>query len=137
MDRPALLVRNGTGLVHRLADDVDDASERAVADRHRDRLAGVRHLLAAHEALGRVHGDGAHGVLAQVLGHLEDEPLVAVLGLERIQDCRQVAIELHVDDGAHDLADTTDYVGCHCSRFLLLRLPGQALGHRGRSTQPI
>ena len=24
-----------------------------------------------------------------------------------------MAVELHVDDGAHDLADATDYVGCH------------------------
>ena len=114
MDGAALLVGNGARLVHRLADDVDDAPERAVAHRHRDRLAGVGHLLAAHQAFGGVHGDRAHGVLAQVLGHLEDQPLVAVLGLERVEDRRQMAVELHVDDGAHHLADTTDYVGCHC-----------------------
>ena len=29
-------------------------------------------------------------------------------------DGRQVAFELHVDDGAHDLGDATDLVGC-CS----------------------
>ena len=61
-------------------------------DRHGDRGAGVDHLLAAGQALGRVHGDGAHGVLAQVLGDLEDEPerlaraLVGVGGLQRVQD---------------------------------------------------
>ena len=51
-----------TGLVDRLADDVDDAPERLVADRHRDRRAGVGDFLAAHQAFGRVHGDAAHGV---------------------------------------------------------------------------
>ena len=65
-----------------------------VADRHRDRLAGVDHLLAAHQAFGGVHGDGAHGVLAEMLGDLEHQPVAAVLGLERVQDRRQVAVEL-------------------------------------------
>ena len=102
-------------LVDRLADDVHDAAERLVADRHRDRLAGVGHLLAADEAFGRVHGDGAHGVLAQVLGDFEHQALALVLGLERVQDLRQMAVELHVDDGAHHLTDLTDLVArCHC-----------------------
>ena len=48
------------GLVDRLADDVDDAAERAVADRHRDRRAGVGDFLAAHQTFGGVHRDGAH-----------------------------------------------------------------------------
>ena len=125
-------VRDGARLVHRLADDVDDAPERAVADRHRDRLAGVGHLLAAHQAFGGVHGDRAHGVLAQVLGHLEHQPVAAVLGLERVEDRRQMPVELHVDDGAHHLADTTDYVGCHCSFPASSVLLGVRPGRRGR-----
>ena len=64
-------------------------------------------LLAAHEAFGEVHGDGAHRVLAQVLGDLEHQRAALVLGLQRVQDRRQVPVELHVDDGAHHLADTT------------------------------
>ena len=112
---PRFSVWDGAGLVDRLADDVDDAPERLVADRDGDGLAGVGHLLAAHQAFGGVHGDRAHCVLAQVLGDLEHEALAVVLGLERVQDRRQVAVELHVDDGAHHLADTTDYVGCHGS----------------------
>ena len=94
----------GPRLVDRLADDVHDAAERLVADRHRDRRAGVGHLLAAHQAFGRVHGDGAHGVLAEVLGDFEHQAVAVVVGLERVQDRRQVAVELHVDDGADDLA---------------------------------
>ena len=61
MDGAARLGRHRAGLVDRLADDVDDAAEASVADRHRDRLAGVGDLLAAHEAFGGVHRDGAHG----------------------------------------------------------------------------
>ena len=52
-----------------------------------------------------VHGDGADRVLAEMLGDLEHEPVAVVLGLERIQDRRQVAVELHVDDGAGHLGD--------------------------------
>ena len=99
------------GLVDRIADHVDDAAEAFVADRHRDRLAGVGHLLAAHQALRGVHRDGAHGVLAEMLGHLQHQPLALVLGLERVQDRRQVILELHVDDGADDLGDLSDCVG--------------------------
>src|ERR1700759_4812290 len=43
------------------------------ADRHGDGLAGVDDVLAADQAFGRVHGDGAHGVLAQMLGHFEHQ----------------------------------------------------------------
>ena len=51
-------------------------------------------LLAAHQALGRVHGDAAHGVLAEMLGDFEHQPVAVVVGLERVEDRRQVAVEL-------------------------------------------
>ena len=92
----------------RLADDVDDAPERAVADRHRDRLAGVVHGLAADETLGGVHGDGANRVLAEMLRDLENEPDAVVVGLERVQDLRKVLLEVHVDDGTDDLRNVAD-----------------------------
>ena len=71
-------------------------------------LAGVGDLVAADEAFGGVHGDGADGGLAEVLGDLEDEALAVVVGLERVQDLGQVVLELHVDDGADDLGDLAD-----------------------------
>ena len=53
-------------------------------------------------------------------------------GLQRVQDLGQVALELHVDDGAHDLANLTDFVGCHDCFFLRPRLsvPFAVLGLR-------
>jgi hypothetical protein len=110
VDRGAVRRLHGAGFVDRLADDVHDAAERAGADRHRDRRAGVGDRLTADQAVGGVHGDGAHGVLAEVLGHFEHQPVltpggVGVGGLERVQDLRQVALELHVDHGADDLGD--------------------------------
>ena len=105
MDRAASLLRDRPGFVDRLADDVHDAPERALADRHRDRRAGVVDLLAAHQAFGDVHGDAAHRVLAQVLRHLEHQARAVVDRLERVEDRRQFALERHVDDGADHLGD--------------------------------
>ena len=39
-----------------------------------------------------------------MLGDLEHEAVAVVLRLERVQDLGQLIVELHVDDGAHDLA---------------------------------
>ncbi len=104
VDRPLLGSVDGAGLVDRLAHHVHDAPERLVADGDGDRLAGVHHLLAAHQTFGRIHGDGAHGILAEMLGDFEHEAVAVILRLERIQDLRQLIFELHVDHGAHDLA---------------------------------
>ena len=77
----------------------------AFADRHRDRGAGVGDVLAADEAFGNVHGDAAHGVFAEMLGHFENQAVAVVGGFERVQDLRQMAFEFDVDDGADDLRD--------------------------------
>ncbi len=71
------------GLVDGFADDVEDATERRVADRHPDGPARVEHLEPAHEAIGRVHGDGSDARLAEVLRDLEHE-IVLVVAQARI-----------------------------------------------------
>src|SRR5438445_721922 len=124
MDRAALGRRHGPGIIDRVADDVDDAAERAVADRHGDRPAGVADRHAAHQTLGRVHRDAAHGALAEVLRHLDDEVVLAVVDRrigdrEGVENLRQLAVlELDVEDGADDLRDLSDVTGavrCHLS----------------------
>ena len=72
MDRPALLVADGTKLIHWLADHVHDATERFAADGHRDGTAKIDSLHAAHHAVGRLHGDAAHTALAEVLLDFEN-----------------------------------------------------------------
>jgi hypothetical protein len=44
------------------------------------------HRLAAHQTFGGVHGDGAHGVLAEMLRDFENQAVAAVGGFERVQD---------------------------------------------------
>ena len=78
---------------------------RAGADGNGDRGAGVAHRLAAHQTVGNVHGDAAHRILAEMLGDFENEALAVIGGFQRVQNFRQVAFELDVDDGADDLGD--------------------------------
>ena len=111
VDRAHVLTLDRTHFVDRLADHVHDAAERAGSDRHPDRAAGVVDLLAADQPLGGIHGDGAHRGFAEMLGDFEHQAVAAVLGLDRVQNGRQVTLELHVDDGADDLRDASGLVG--------------------------
>ena len=88
VDGAALRGDHRAGFVHRLADHVHDAAQRLVADRHRDRGAGVGHRGAADQTLGRVHRDRAHGVLAEMLGDFQHQPVAVVVDLERVEDRR-------------------------------------------------
>ncbi len=127
VDRHGVGVADRAALVDRLADDVEDAAERHRADGDADLRAGVADLLAAGEALGRVHRDRADGVLAEVLRDFEDEAVAVVVGLERREDRRELVVEAHVDDRADHLADAADVVGRRGGRRL-----GRGLGCAGR-----
>ena len=60
-----------------------------------------------------------------MLRHFEHEALALVLGFQRVQDLREPAVELHVDDRADDLGDVSDLVCCsHC--FLVSALTQSA-----------
>ena len=116
MDRPALLrLDRPVRKVDRLAEHVQHAAERLRADRHRNRLAEVGRRHAALHAVGRLHRDRAHAVLAEVLLHLGDDvehrraALAVGHDAQRVVDFRQVAgLELDVDDRSDDLNDLAD-----------------------------
>jgi hypothetical protein len=117
MDRVHGLSLDGPALVHGLAHHVHDAGERGGADGHEDLVAGVGGGLAAHQALGGVHGDAAHGVLAQVLRDLDDEVAVLVEA-QRGEDLGELAgRELHVEHRSHDLHDLAGCTTHRCSPF--------------------
>ena len=82
--------------VDRLADQVEHAAERRLADGHRDRRAGVDALLAADHAVGAAQGDAAHAAAAQVLLHLAGQvdlhALVLGLDLDGVVDRRQAGL---------------------------------------------
>lgn len=114
MNRRQLIRRNGSPLVDRFPDDVDDPAQGLGPDGNPDRVAGVEDGLPANQTLGTVHGDGADGVLPQVLGDLEHETRRAVLDLEGVEDRREVGVELDVHDGTDngDDAARRDAGGC-------------------------
>ena len=67
-----------------------------------------------------VHGDRAHGVLAQVLRDLKHQAFALVLGFQRVQNLGQVIVELNVDDGTDDLGH---FAGSHLPLFGCLPVP--------------
>ena len=82
-----------------------------VADGDGDGLAKEVDLHAAHEAVGRVHGDGAHRVLADVLLAFEHHALaVGAHYLKGVVDLREggfTVLKIDIDHGADDLCDFT------------------------------
>ncbi len=94
---------NRSAFVDRFADDVEDAAERLRSHRHHDRRTGIADFLAANETFGRVHRDAADGVLAEMLGHFQDQPIALVVHRQGIQNRRQIALEMDVDNRAQDL----------------------------------
>ena len=121
---PGRVLRQILAEVDRLAEQVEDAAERGLADGHRDRRARVHDLEAAGEAVGRVHRDGAHAVVAEVLLDLAHEH--ALLGAradagslllagrigardrDRVVDLGQAVGEDGLDHDALDLLDAPE-----------------------------
>jgi peptide chain release factor 1 len=111
VDGVALFGGHGAHFVNRIAQHVHDAPQGLFAHGHRDGRARVFGVHAARQAVGRAHGHGAHGVVAQVLLHLERQVNVDLLAahlvfardLEGVVDGRQLAgRELDVHHGADD-----------------------------------
>src|SRR5262249_3484419 len=120
VDRAPLLVGHRAGLIGGIADHIDDGAERAVADPHRDRLAGVHDPPAAPEAPARVPGGGAAPRRPEMLGDCKSQAMALILRLERVEDGRQMPFEVHVDDCADHLRDVPDWI-CHGWSLLLRR----------------
>ena len=80
--------------------------------------AGVDDFHAAHDGVGRRHGDGAHLVAADVLLHFDDDADVGAVrrlagDLERVVELRQMlGLELDVEHRSDDLDDLADVMNC-------------------------
>jgi hypothetical protein len=106
VDRPPLgVLRDRVALVDRLPDHVPEPTERRLSDGDGDGRAGVEHVDAAGKAVGRIHGDRADAVVAQVLLHFCDERAGRRLDLEGGQDLGKAIREDGVDHDALDLDD--------------------------------
>src|SRR3989442_10589375 len=111
----ALLVWNVAEIVDRLADNIHDATEGALAHRHGDWPTGVGRFHSAHHAVGRQHRNGAHAALPEVLLHLSNDidrfGHLETIGSnpQRLIDRRQIFLsELDVENRANNLHDFSD-----------------------------
>ncbi len=107
VDRPTGHAFRSGLVVNRGADDIEQSTERLDADRHRYRPTGGDHLVASAETIGRVHGDGAHHVVPDGAGNLEDDRLALLrVDLERLEQLRLLTrwkgdVHYRADDLAH------------------------------------
>ena len=97
MNRPQKFGLNLLAAIDRLADDINEPPQRIRADGHRDRRAGIDGLHAAHEAVGRIHRNGADAVLAKMLLHFADQVVIFSFEIlarnsERIQNRQAVCL---------------------------------------------
>ena len=112
------------GTVERLAEHVEDVAEHAVADRHADALAGVRHRHASGQSVGGLHRNDAHPVVADLLGHLAGDGDGCAFELDMHLDGgvdlgERPRRELRIDDrpgDGHDasIGEIGRLVGCAC-----------------------
>lgn len=77
---------NGTSLVDRLSNNVDDSAEGLGADGHHDGVAGVIDFLATDESFCGVQGNRAHVVATQMLGDLQNQAVGSSSDFERVQN---------------------------------------------------
>ena len=111
VDWVRLCSANRATLVDWLADHVHDAAKGHWANWNRNLRAGVTHGLTAGQTFGRVHCDGANGVLAKMLCHFKDEAVAVVVGFKCRQNGRQLAREGYVDNSADDLRNAARCTG--------------------------
>ena len=99
------------------ADHVHHPAANLGSDRHRDGRVGAADFHAATEAVGRVHGDGADRVFADMLLDLDGKRGAILPGyVQGLMDGREPGllvfrqVEMHIDHGADDLG----YVSGEC-----------------------
>ena len=104
------------GVVDRLSQHVQDATQRAFADRDGDARSGILGGDASGQAFRLVHRDAAHRALTEMLGDFDDEValFVSEAGVrdgEGVEDRRKSPLgELDVDDRTDDLSNATNVV---------------------------
>ena len=121
VDRPEFGGLDRTQTVDRLAEQIEDAPKRFLADRHLHRFAGIGHGHAADQAVGRAESHAADAVASQVLldlaGQAQTHALVVGVDPESIVNLRQmVFLELGVKGRTNHLDDASGVlaVACRC-----------------------
>ena len=110
--------------INGLSDDVHHTALDLFAGRHHDRRACLLCLESTLQSVGVVHGYAAHGVLTDMLLHLDNEfATVGSLNPQGIMDSWQhflsvlsLGVEEHVDDRSDNLGNVSTNL-CHKLSF--------------------
>ena len=86
MDWSEFVGLDGTSFIDGLSNDINDSSESLGADWHKNGVASVSDGLSANETLGGVEGNCSDVVATQVLGDLQNEPVLSSLNLEGVEN---------------------------------------------------
>jgi len=103
VDGSVLISGDGTALIDRLTNDIDDSTEGLGADGNHNGVASVDDILTTHKTLSGVESNGAHIVSTQMLGDFEDKTRAGTLDLKGVEDRGQLSFEFDVNDGTNDL----------------------------------
>src|SRR5712664_1385246 len=124
MDGIALRMDDVAQTVHRLTDNVEDATECSLANRHSDWTTGIDRFHTAHHAVRGQHRNRTHPALAQMLLNFGDDidrsrDLEAFRhDAQRLIDRRQIlSLEFDINDGSNDLHDVAEGCGV-CARWV-------------------
>jgi len=135
MDRPTLGAFDLAEVVDGLPHHVHEPTERLLAHRDGDRPTGVGDHGAARQAVGRIHGDGADLVVAEMLLHLADKLVGLAVAFDYdgqgVVDRRQRVGEPRIDDGPDDLDHCAFVHGFNSARAWLIPRPRRPLRLRG------
>jgi hypothetical protein len=106
---------DGTTVVNRLAQNVENTAQSALADRRSNRSTSIPHFHAANETVRWLHRNATHDTIRQMGGNFKRQSVVkrsVVLQRMRALDgIEQLGLmttrKLHIDDGTHDLRNFT------------------------------
>ena len=119
MDFPLFFGLYRFAVVNRLAEQVEDTAEVLVTDRNGDRAAGIGCLHAAHQAVGGLHRDAAHGILTDMLRNLDRDDMAVVVDRDGVQQLGQrVSGKFNVKHRSGDLDNGADILLTHWQNSL-------------------
>ena len=96
---------NGPSFVDGITNNVHDSAQCLRTNWNTDGSTSVNDLLSSDKTFSGVHGDGSDPGVTKMLGNFQDQSVLDALNFERVENWRDFAFELNIDDGADDLGD--------------------------------
>mmetsp|Transcript_9612 Transcript_9612/g.12697 ORF Transcript_9612/g.12697 Transcript_9612/m.12697 type:complete len:372 (-) Transcript_9612:145-1260(-) len=104
-----LVNENGSFLIDRFTDNIDNSSKSQRSNRHLNGSARVDTLLASDQTISRFHSNGTNSVLSQMLGNFQHKTFGSLgnFDLKGVQNLRKTLRKLNIHNGTDDLRDGT------------------------------